>query len=172
MALFSSSKTNPSANVVDGKLVISLPGAETPAVWQMNLAEAKAASFEIQDGKLPDTYALAMKGPGNAAAPIAMFRKKNDALKALMTIAKALHTAHGKIDPQNAASGTKNTYKEPAPLWKKILFILGGLALLFVIFSFYLAFTMDPSDFETYRQQSGAATSGVPMSADDFLLGQ
>ena len=36
-----------SASVVDGKLILSFPHAQTPVLWQMDLTQAKASSLEV-----------------------------------------------------------------------------------------------------------------------------
>ena len=45
---FMGHKNKTSAKVVEGKLILSCPGAEIPVVWQMDLNEAKACAFEVQ----------------------------------------------------------------------------------------------------------------------------
>ena len=42
-----SNKNGASANVVDGKLILSFPHAQTPVLWQMDLAQAKASAIEV-----------------------------------------------------------------------------------------------------------------------------
>ena len=53
---------NPSANVVDNSLVLSLPNALNPVVWRMELAKAKMSAIEIREDKIGD-FALILKNP-------------------------------------------------------------------------------------------------------------
>ena len=70
-------ETSASANVVDGKLILSLPEAENPVVWQMDLSSAKASALEVKKDEEKDTYNtvvpemellfLKLQQPGEAA---------------------------------------------------------------------------------------------------------
>lgn len=162
------------ANVVDGKLILSLPDAINPVVWQMDLNETKSAALEVEAGK--ENHALKLKGTGSKSTTIANFVTKEDAVKTLIIAAESMEKAHGKIN-QNQAGQETFAVKAKSGVLKKTFMIMGGLAILFVLSSFLMVLTgLSPNVPQTSNEQSFAApgqndNNGVPMSADDFLKG-
>ena len=46
------------ANVVDGKLILSLPEAATPVIWQMDLEQAQSCALEVKEDKKSKQFNL------------------------------------------------------------------------------------------------------------------
>ena len=77
-------KTNKraSAKVVDGKLILSLPDALTPVVWQMDLAHAKASALEVRcNNEAMNAYTLTLKTPKGETIEVAAFDERENAMR-------------------------------------------------------------------------------------------
>lgn len=181
-----------SARVVDGKLILSFPEALTPILWQMELNEAKASALEVRaagDG----VYTLTLRTARGETLEIAPFEKREDAVAALMVIAKALESAHGQIRPFHhaAAPATESAAAIPsaapvAPLkirerksaaGKWAAGILGVL-FVFVLLNMWAYLSPRPpsgmgaaSSAAPAGAGSAQSSAGVPVSADDYLKG-
>ncbi len=155
------------ASIVDGKLILSFPGAQTPTLWQMDLTETKTSALEVK-AITEDAHALCVKTPKGDKLDIATFTNPDDALRSLMIASKALEKAHGKIRGNNKTQTLRN------PLWKKALMILGAFFICFFIWTLILP--PNAQNLSLATQASPTANSGyesgVPMSVDDFLKGQ
>lgn len=178
-----------SAKVVDGTLVLSLPDAITPVVWQMDLSQVRASAIEVR-GADNGQFVLALKTPKGDVNDIAPYQTRAKAVHALMAITRAMENAHGAIRPAavtaTTASAEQTVTAAPAPYKKptsggQILAALGGLAL--VIFLIMMLMRMNgplvaemsgegmatrPSS-ATLSSGGGSAPAGEPVSADDFL---
>jgi len=177
-----------SARVVDGKLILSFPEALTPIVWQMDLTDAKSSSFEVvQDN---DTYALISKKSGaQKKETIAPFAGRDDAVNALMATSRALENAHGQIREHTSAN-TNTQASAQAPVHHyvpaqqnkggalKWVLIFGGIIV--IVMLLMMANAMQPRNATSLASASGgynnqtqtesaSTSSGVPVSADDFL---
>lgn len=182
-------KYKTSAKVVDGKLILSLPDAASPVVWQMDLIEMKASAFEIKTDDKTGQYLFVSKKQGQDSFDIiAPFDDKDKAVAALMETSKALEnataypvhtTSSAEAAYSHAPSSSHGAYA-PHPAQKKpgkgkwigvlILFIIIG-GLIFVSFNMQ---PRSPSSFQPSPSSSAAGggaeqNAGVPMSADDFL---
>lgn len=174
-------KLKTTAKVVDGKLILSLPNAITPIVWQMDLTEAKSSAFEVVTGQEAAPFSLASKQlTASKAEAIASFEKKQDAVNALMATSKALENASGHIRPneqqnanvnQSASVFAVSQKKNGAGKW---LFMLVFLVLIGGLISTMVA--LQPrnamntgSGTQSLSGDATASNAGVPMSADDFL---
>lgn len=187
---------NENANVIDGKLILSFPMAVTPVVWQFDLSDAKSASFEVQEeGK---AFALTIRTAGaTKKETVAVFGSKDEAVAALMATSSALTHSYGQpaysaaapvamhAAPANAPAATAPMYAMPypsAPQKKGVgKWIVVALCLCIIGFLFFALAKMQPSIATTAgtggkaAQAQGAATSGaadtsgVAVSADDFL---
>lgn len=162
----------PEASVVDGKLILSLPGARTPIVWQMDLAQAKASALEVADGA--DTTTLRLRNPKGDIVEIANFENRADAISGLMAASRALKNAHGHIRPLASESGgvamaAPAVKRRAAPgRWAMAIF---GVLILFVLIGMWgsmLPRTPGMAGAPTAAPQAGNP-AGVPLSADDFL---
>lgn len=178
------SASESTARVVDGKLILSLPGAQTPVVWQMDLDQAKASALEVRSDDKKSIYTLSLKTPRGNADDIADFTSKEDAVDALLAASAALENAHGQIRPSSAAGMTPSNSNAPQGQaqksggWKK--WLLAFVVLIGLWFLFTLSSTMMPQDPGAYTTgssadqaaasaQSARESQGVPVSADDFL---
>ncbi len=174
--MLKTAKTENSAKVVDGKLILSLPGAQTPVVWQMDLDQAKSSALEVLDKGEAST--LSLKTLSGKITEIASFAARDQAVNALMDASKALENAHGQIrSGEIAAAGT---YTAPK---KKNAFKKWGIGIL-VLLALWLSFPLllGAIQPQLLNAPSTAITSsaapanndarqsqGVPVSADDFL---
>ena len=177
--MMKATKTGNSAKVVDGKLILSLPGAQTPVVWQMDLDQAKSSALEVVDNK-GEASALSLKTLSGKITEVARFAEREHAIDALMEASKALENAHGQI--RSASEGTAANTMAPhakkkggAKKW-----VLGILALVALWIGYSIIITsMQPQllnapSASTTSMDNGAASAakqsqGVPVSADDFL---
>lgn len=164
--------------IVDGKLIMSLPDAQMPVVWQMDLEKAQSSVFTIQEDKKTKSFTLILKQSNNAVDEIASFDNKQDAVDILMETSSALQNAHGQIKPTTAnnsnqhisspQSDTKGD-KTGATLALALIIILG------LIWTISASGNLDPnrkttaSSFEGSLSKNARESSGVPVSADDFL---
>jgi len=180
-------KTPPAqAHVVDGKLVLSLPGAQTPTVWQMDLKSIKASALEVQEtitkgGKGEDdkaSYTLVLKKSASDKQDVAVFAAKDDALDALMVASKAMAGAHGQIS--GAASEGGNAAPSPRKKrgWLVPVIVIGVIILLLALLMGSMPKPANMMQQSAYAPGAGSTPSsagqsaGVPVSADDFLRGR
>ncbi len=170
-------KFEPSARVVDGKLILSFPNAISPIVWQMDLNDVKASALEVTTAKDGETYALTLKTPKGENVQVAPFANKNEAVEGLMAASSALENAHGAIAPGSAAAGSYGGPHGKKSRWGKWGGIALGVLLIFVLLNILAAIAnQNPQNM---TQTSGVSTTaanptepGVPVSADDFLNAQ
>lgn len=165
-------KYSSSAKVIDGVLILSLPDAVTPVVWQMELGQSKSSALEIRNTGV-DQFLLVLKTPRADALDIATYANRDQAIKALLVVSQAMEKAQGQLKAAAAA----HSYPVPMisnhghgiiPFMKKILRIAAILfgavilcaVLLFVIGKLFLGSPSSPST---------ASLSNAPVSADEFL---
>lgn len=167
------------ASVVDGKLILSFPGAITPIVWQMDLSKAKASALEIQEKN--GGYALVLKTAKGETTDIAPFDERAKALDGLMAASRALSSAHGHIytPTQGSDSATPNAQgaypKKKSKLIPILLSVLGVIVLLWILSAVNYQAPQGYNNASAPSQQSAnsaAQSSGVAVSADDFLSGR
>lgn len=174
------SQSDAKASVVDGKLVLSLPDALAPIVWQMDLAQAKASALEVLHDENTDRHLLKLKTPKGEVIEIAVFASRSQAVHGLMAASEALSNAHGLIRPVPNAGEEGQTVKAPKSTKarnKKWLGAVLSLAILFVLFTIWSS--MIPKQINssgayaptasTAGPASPQTSSGVPVSADAFL---
>lgn len=171
---------SPSARVVDGTLIISLPQAVTPVVWRMELGHARSAALEIR-AQENGHHVLTLKTPKGDVYDIAPFQNRGPALDALMCISSAMQQSHGQIrtmvpeqqnnpGPATTASDKKAAGRSRFPLALVGTILLVGLIIVLVNMGpRNPAHTPDSSQTAAISGQAGSAPVGVPMSADDFL---
>lgn len=169
-----------SAKVVDGTLVLSLPNALSPVVWRMELGHVKASALEVRDAD-NDSFILTLKTPREDVHDIAPFATRAAAVKALMAVSRALEQQQ-HTTPAVVANDTSDT---PVPVQKSTvnttgkkskaltgliaLLILGGLIMLFMNIAPKSASFPGGADQPASFVGNPATTTGVPVSADDFL---
>ncbi len=162
------------AKIVDGKWILSFPGALKPTVWQMDFEQFEASALEVDEKG--DQFSLILKTPQGKGMDIAHFESKAKAVQALVAASKALEGGQGKIRPMAAhGAGGEVGYSEARPKRKWTAPLL-GLLLLFVLFIVWVALAPRPPGSLGQQNSSfggaPASVSGVPMSADDFLRAQ
>lgn len=185
-------QTTASAKVVDGKLILTFPDALTPVVWQMDLAHAKASALEVLEdkkkGEKTARHTLTLKTPKGESIEVAAFTARADAVEGLMRAASALENAHGQIREGTNYSAAENKASvqithpaKPGQKRNKWIGAILGLIILFVLFNIWSAVTpvavsIDGSPANNTRAATSnnnpATSSGVPVSADDFLNAQ
>ena len=162
-------------SIVGGKLILSLPEAETPVVWQMNLDNAQASAFTISEDKKKKIFTLLSKTQDGNENDIADFKQKDAAIAVLMQASEVLqnNVAVGvgvEVNQNAVAVGTKDKSDKYGAL---IAFFL--IVVLFVVWMISASSNIeDISGVSGGTSPSGVASSpressGVPVSADDFL---
>ena len=171
-------ESNASARVVDGKLILSLPDALAPVVWQMDLGEAKASALEVKHDEDNARFVLVLKTPRGEKVEVAAFDKRADALEGLMAASAALENASGQIQSGSAVqtqneAPTQNK-KNKRNRWMSALLAVVILFVLLMIWSSVLPRTTNIGNIEQTAGFGGPppTSSGVPVSADDFLRAQ
>lgn len=170
----------PTAKVVDGALILSLPDAISPVVWRWNLGEAKASALEVREVGKDGNYKLVLKTPRGDVQDVAPFENKAKAMSALLAVSHAMENPHGSASND---SGTVHTITPGRTDLKKsdgmkLLGGIGAVALIIVLFTWLGSVApkrMDsnPATLNTTATPTGTSDqSGVPMSADDFLSGK
>jgi hypothetical protein len=165
-----------SAKVIDGILILSLPDAVAPVVWQMELGQSKSSALEIRNSN-DGQFILTLKTPRQDVLDIATYANRDTAIKALLATTSALEKAQGQLNPNQPREA--NGYPVPVVshtrtrskifcILKKILsvtgIILGGLVfiglILLVIGKLFMSGPQTPST---------SANNSAPVSADEFL---
>lgn len=169
-----------SAKVVNDTLVLSLPDAKSPVVWRMELAEIKAAAFELQ--QKDEDFLLVMKTSKGDTQQIAPFDNRAKALRALMSTSQAMEHAEtlsragandeGKPVFISQQGAKKRSGQAVAGLIGII--ILGGLLFILTQVSgngqYATAGNMAASVGNGGVSAPAGGAAGVPVSADDFLM--
>ncbi len=190
------STPSPSARVVDGTLVLSLPDAITPIVWRLDLGQTKASALEVR-GQDNGNHVLVLRTPKGEIHEIAPYETKNGAVRALMAVSQALESGQGQMRAPGAGTiagandaGPVQPAAIAAPLarargglGKKLLLTVGGIVALIFILSALGHYgpsrvpaggDMAAGNEPAASSADGAApsASGVPVSADQFLQGR
>ncbi|MCB9978091.1 MAG: hypothetical protein H6862_00570 [Rhodospirillales bacterium] len=182
------------ADVIDGKLVLSFTDAIRPVLWQMDLTSVKTSALEMVDGPEAGQFGLVLRAPKGEVQDIALFSTRDAALEALVTVRNALSRAHGQIRPVlPAPDGTGNVAPPSGyvPGWQgkadahqtamKWIGGLAGLVILAILLNMLWSLsprppssiaTVAPSSSESQGFRSPQETTGEPVSADDFLRAQ
>ncbi len=180
---------NPTAQIVGGKLILSLPNAINPVVWQMDLAQAQAAALEVNEkGK---KFILNFKKGDGESTEIAPFETKAEAVDALMKASAALTQIQNStvsVPVQGHAASSVSSYNHADEIFaekknanskgKSWIAPVLAVSLLVILLFIWSMVDIVPADTNTgggLSSQSAippAQQSGVPMSADDFLMQQ
>jgi hypothetical protein len=170
-------KNRASARIVDGRLILSLPRAERPVVWQMDLTQTKSSALEIRQSE-NGSHILVLKTPRGETVEIAPFADPSDALEGLMAVTGAFENAHGHIgrqSPANDGSAPAQEFTHAAPRKKhggKWLTFFLGAALIVILLSLWSTPTSRLGGTGTGSPATAGAdpqASGVPVPADAFL---
>lgn len=164
-----------SAKVVDGKLILSFPDAVKPVIWQMDIGHAKVSSLEVEEEG--GGYVLALKTPKGERHVIAPFGSRAKALKALMSVSRAMEQAQGRLAPANDGSAAAGV-RRGGRVKQFLSAVVGVILLLFLISVFMSAApptrSFGPDSFAEkgpgdHASSGGGDATGVPMSAEEFL---
>ena len=177
MAKKKAETTQSNASIVDGKLILSLPNAQMPVVWQMDLNAAKSASFTVKEDKKKKVFNLVLKKDDGSTDEIAPFEDKQSAVDVLMETSSVLQSGQGKDKADtpannNATNGNNGSTSKNDKLGAFLAFAL--IVILFSVWMISASSRLDITDGESVSSSYGAAanpreSSGVPVSADDFL---
>lgn len=180
------------AQVVDDHLVLSLLDAQEPKIWRMGLDKIGTASFEIKTESGSNVTKLILKPKKGTAEIIAAYDNKKTAIDALTAASSALQnqgirtsvsTPETKRVKEKTAADTdapKIVYRDTPPektseAQKWLIALMGAI----IVIGLYMYLTsIIPETNMEFQGQGTQATStdpqsstGVPVSADDFLGG-
>ncbi len=182
-------KNGPSAKVADGRLILSLPDAETPVIWIMDLNEAALCALRLETDR-QGLCVIKRHGGKAAAETVAVYRDRKACEHALSMASHALARAR-ESRLRAGASGQPVVIRPASRLARAfnvflfiwfVLHITGGEVLFYTLAR--TVFSSAPATVTGTRQsdtdatplpQRGNATPpagstvGVPLSADDFL---
>lgn len=187
-------KFQPSAKVVDGLLILSLPDAISPVVWQMEVGQSKSSALEVRPAENDNAYSLILKTARADVLDIARYETKEHAVRALLTVSQAMEKASGHIraaDGYAYGSARSQAYNYSVPVvqsagvhgsfkntvLKPFGYMVSAvvlLAVLFVISNAMLTLFTGPSSRSVDNGYSSISPSsepaaGEPMSAEDFF---
>ncbi|MBK6895984.1 MAG: hypothetical protein IPH06_05275 [Alphaproteobacteria bacterium] len=174
------------ATVVDGKLILSLPDACSPVVWQMDFEEYRSSALEVREDLKNNRFTLCLKNQKNEAIDIACYEDRHSAVNALMAASQALETGHGKIRPQlihgsnnnhsyiasgSNGIGTPNSSQMSNSGNSKAGVVLAGLMIIILVLAWTLSIPKSSDMMIRSAKISPGSNSetGVAQSADDFL---
>lgn len=173
----------PSAKVVDGSLILSLPDAINPVVWRMELGSAKASALEVKPAPADGTFLLTLKTPKGEVYDIAPYATREQALRALMRVSAAMQGAQGRLVAAAPASSfispadtaTANTaarYKGTGASPLKWALAVAGIFLVIFLFSYLGTISPAPTTAPgNAGEETQSGATGVPQSADEVLRG-
>lgn len=169
-------KYTSNAKVIDGVLILSLPDAISPVVWQMELGQSKSSALEIRnsdDGK----FILTLKTPRQDVLDIASYANKDVAIKALMATSQALEKAQGQLKVRVTNNHSPNypvpaiqDYKSESGFLtgiKKILKFLAALIGSLIILAFVIFLV--GKFFIGNSANVANSSESAPVSADEFF---
>lgn len=163
-----------SAQVVDGKLILSCLSARNPVVWQMDLADVRASALEVVSDEKDATFTLCLRSPDKKDTDVAVFDTREEAVSCLKDASYALENATGHIvRAANANTVSAVDYgagRKKAP-WGWIIFWIVALFILVVVLN-GMRQGLPTTAGSSYQSPPSANESGVPLSADDFLRGR
>lgn len=175
----------PSACVVDGTLVLTLPDAVSPVIWRFDLGQAKASAIEVRTEEDGMVSRLILKTPKGEVNEIALYASRAAAVNALMAIGRAMGAAQGRPRfhaPSNDASAMGGEAAERPAARRGMgraatAFVAAALvvALMFAILNIGPRRVGDDgmaSSIAPATGAGGADGAGVPVSADSFLRQQ
>lgn len=156
----------PSAAIRNETLVLNLPDAVNPVVWQFDLSTVRASAIELNGG--PDGFILRLKTPRGETHDIAIYAQRDQAVSVLTVINQTL--------VGDTPKGAKVTAATAAPEETSGNWPLAVCALLLLVVIFWgLGRLLPPPTASSVAEQTIATPSiksGQPQSADDVLQGR
>ncbi len=165
-------KYSSTAKVIDGVLILSLPDAVTPVVWQMELGQSKSSALEIRTTS-DNQFLLVLKTPRADALDIATYANRAQAIKALLVVSQAMEKAQGQLK----AAAAPHSYPVPVVTARepvaainfiKKLLRFSAMIIVAIILCAVLLFGVGKLFLGSSSPQT-SATSNSPISADEFL---
>lgn len=155
----------PDAAVRGDTLVLSLPDAMTPVVWQFDLSSVKASALEVNpcDGG----FMLRLKTPRGEMHDIASYAIRDQAVDVLSLVHRALVT--GGLSKQRGAIRDEDRVPRRSQWRMAVSGVLIFIAVMWVMTSMF-----PPPSAGGVNAGSGSVPvleSGQPMSADEILGG-
>ena len=171
-------KLVPSAKIVDGILVLTLPDALRPVVWQMELGQTKTSAVEVREQN-DGSFILMLKTARQDVQEIAPYASRELAVRALLTLSKAMEAGQGRL---RSANNNLNPNHLPAliPQTEEGRSKVGRMVIgLIVILGLIFLFTRmtPPAPTTSFSQDSAPVAAapakiGEPQSAEDYLNAQ
>lgn len=183
-------QNNDTVAIVNGKLILTFPDADTPVVWQMDLEKAAACALEVKEDKKAKLFSLVLRDADNQTNTIASFAEKSQAVSALMATSKALQSGQGTTSAQPAPQPAPAQAYAPQPQYviapqaetkgegkKAAIIALVLILLLLGIWSISIPtgqidLANIPQSGSATSAAAPAASTGVAVSADEFLKGR
>jgi hypothetical protein len=165
-----------SADVVDDYLILSLPNALEPVVWRMAMDKIGTAAFEVKQEAKSEKANLILKPKKGTAEIIAPFATKEEAIEALVAASNAMHNGSTHNAPTRKNNIIKNNSKiSNSSETQKWIIVLLGAIIVIGLYSYLTTLIPDTIESNSLSNQASMATNapqettGVPVSADDFL---
>jgi len=169
-----------SAKVVDGMLILSLPDAVSPVIWRMELGHAKASAMEVREND-DGTFSLVLRTPRGETNEIAPFTTRAAAVRALMSVSRALESGASRVAQPQAAANVRVAAEPAAPARRGGGLVPGLIAVGILVILISIFFSMMPKTVPMGVAPAGGipgpaaangSAPGMPVSADDFLRGR
>jgi len=170
------------AKVNDGRLVLSLPDAETPVVWIMELNDAVTSVLRLESDK--QGFYVIKKHGGKTAETVAVYRNRRPAVRALNAATRALDRARSLRNNGGGRSRFTNALIVILFIWFALsrFWSLDQDLIRLALMPFFaddatVESSAIPTDLTQIPAPAAPLTSntdavGVPLSADDFLKSQ
>lgn len=171
-------KYGPRAKLNGSNLVLTMPDAAIPTVWNLDMDSIQTANLRMEMDDQAQFMVLFDKGDQDGADILATYPRRGPAIRAMMRASKAMERYRKASD---------NTKAQKSKGWgKKLLMIALALFVLWLALSWLLSlFTPSPSMEQELRamlQQQESTTqipqlapridpnsNGVPIPLEDFL---
>lgn len=172
-------RSRPTAKIADGRFVLNLPDAETPALWIMELADAQASVIRLEADK-GGLYVLKKHGAGKAET-IAVYRERNAGIRAMNVATSALaRGVRGGVADTGVCGFACGRAGRIFTYFVMVWFLLWSINLTPYIMRLVLSpfISSAPAGSAAVTPQDGGPDTasvppaGVPLSADEFLNNQ
>ncbi len=168
----STKELSSNVTIVGSKLILSLPNAQMPVVWQADLDQAQSSSFTLQEDKKAKAFTLVSKNQDDVVNEIANFSDKQVAVDILMDISNVLQNAHAQIKINTASSDGKTISahkKQDNKIGAIIAVSLVAILVIIWVISASNNLNTVKNSSNNVSNISASGSSGVAISADDFL---
>ncbi len=165
MTMQSNLLMKPTAIIRGDHLVMNLPDAVNPVVWQFDVARVQAASIEVRAND-QHQYVLRLKSVDGSTQDIATYGTRDAAVHVLSVI-------HGAFLPVQQGSGAvqENMRTQEVSGLPRRSWIVAGVAFVLFVLMVSVLFR-GASTTNTAPDSVSAPPVGVPLPADDVLRGR